>query len=117
MCRETPMTQSRTCATDAGPASSTPMSQVFDQFPGPIGPLTRLYTKRLGAGEDYARPVERGMRVWVQASEGSIHVCGQLLQQGQGVLLDNETVLAAYAETDSLLLVADINSTMTGNNL
>lgn len=84
------------------------MAKVFNQFPAPLGPLTRLYTKRMAAGEDYARPIDRGIRLWVQASEGSVHVCGQLLHEGQGLLLDNETVLAAYAETDSLLLVADL---------
>lgn len=84
------------------------MAAVMDRFPAPLGPLQNLQVVRLSAGDDYARPLERGNLAWVQAAEGHVHVCGHELRQGQGVLIRDDNLLAGYAETDSLLLVAEL---------
>jgi redox-sensitive bicupin YhaK (pirin superfamily) len=84
------------------------MNDVLDHFPAPLGPLAGLRVVKLAAGDDYAQALERGLQVWVQALQGHAHVCGRELRQGQGVLLRDETLLAGYAEADSLLLVAEI---------
>lgn len=84
------------------------MTDVLDRFPAPLGPLVGLRVVRLAAGDDYAQPLEAGQQVWVQAIEGQVHVCGRELRKDQGVLLHKESVLAGYAETDSLLLVAEL---------
>ena len=84
------------------------MTDVLDRFPAPLGPLVGLRVVRLAAGDDYAQPQETGTHTWAQAVEGHVHVCGRELHKGQGVLLKNESVLAGYAETDSLLLVAEL---------
>jgi redox-sensitive bicupin YhaK (pirin superfamily) len=87
------------------------MGDVLDHFPAPLGPLAGLRVVRLAAGDDYAQPLQAGLHVWAQAVEGHLHVCGHELHKGQGVLLSNESVLAGYAESDSLLLVAEIAGT------
>lgn len=84
------------------------MADVLDHFPAPLGPLLGLHVVRLAAGDDYARALDKGIQAWVQAVEGHVHVCGHELRQGQGVLLQDETLLAGYAEADSLLLVAEL---------
>lgn len=84
------------------------MASVLDHFPAPLGPLRNLHAVRLAAGDDYARPLERGTQAWVQAAEGHVHVCGHELRQGQGVLIEDDDLLAGYAEADSLLLVAEL---------
>lgn len=87
------------------------MGDVLDHFPAPLGPLAGLRVVRLAAGDDYAQPLQAGLHVWAQAVEGHLHVCGHELHKGQGVLLSSESVLAGYAESDSLLLVAEIAGT------
>lgn len=84
------------------------MADVLDHFPAPLGPLRNLRVVRLAAGDDYAQPLESGITAWVQAAEGHVHVCGHELRQGQGVLVQNDSLLAGYAESDSLLLVAEL---------
>jgi redox-sensitive bicupin YhaK (pirin superfamily) len=84
------------------------MTAVLDHFPAPLGPLHGLRVVRLAAGDDYAQPLEPGMQAWVQAAEGHVHVCGHELRRGQGVLIQDDNLLAGYAETDSLLLVAEL---------
>jgi len=84
------------------------MSDVLDHFPAPLGPLVGLRVARLAAGDDYAQPLGPGTQVWAQAIEGHVHVCGRELHKGQGVLLQKESVLAGYAEVDSLLLIAEL---------
>jgi redox-sensitive bicupin YhaK (pirin superfamily) len=84
------------------------MSDILDRFPAPLGPLAGLRVVRLAAGDDYAQPLERGTQAWVQALQGHLHVCGRELRQDQGVLLRDESLLAGYAEADSLLLVIEI---------
>jgi len=84
------------------------MTDVLDHFPAPLGPLLGLRVVRLAAGDDYAQTLDRGIQAWVQVVEGHVHACGRELRQGQGILLQNETLIAGYAETSSLLLVAEL---------
>ncbi len=90
------------------------MSDVLDRFPAPLGPLAALRVVRLAAGDDYARPLEGGTQAWDQALQGHVHVCGRELRQDQGVLLRGESLLAGYAEADSLLLVIELK--LAGEN-
>lgn len=85
------------------------MADVLNQFPAPLGPLTGLRTIRLRAGDDYAQAIDSRSQVWAQALEGHVHVCGHELHAGQGVLIGNESVLAGYAQADSLLLVIELS--------
>ncbi|MGH8453473.1 MAG: hypothetical protein ACRES4_09105 [Nevskiales bacterium] len=84
------------------------MTDVLDRFPAPLGPLVGLRVIRLTAGDDYAQPLEAGNQAWVQVIEGLVHVCGRELHKGQGVLLQKESVLAGYAETDCVLLIIEL---------
>jgi redox-sensitive bicupin YhaK (pirin superfamily) len=86
------------------------MSEILTHFPGPHGSLRDLRVVRLVAGDDHAQALDNGIEVWVQVIEGHVHVCGCELRTGQGVLLQSETVLAAYAQDDSLLLVAELKA-------
>lgn len=84
------------------------MSDVLNHFPAPQGTLADLRVIHLGTGDDHARALEPGIRAWVQVISGHVHVCGRELREGQGVLLEGESVLASYAEAESLLLIAEL---------
>lgn len=70
-------------------------------------PVVAAEVVRVKAGADYSRSLEN-RRIWVKAAEGHLYVCGTELRAGEGLLLEHEPVLAAYAETDSLLLIIEL---------
>lgn len=86
------------------------MSGILKHFPGPHGTLLDLRVVRLAAGDDHALALEANVDAWAQVIEGHVHVCGNELEAGQGVLLRSENVLAAYAQADSLLLIAELKT-------
>lgn len=93
------------------------MPAVLNRLPENLAPLVALDAVRVSAGQDFSRPLVPGRRVWVQASEGHIYVCGAELRSGDGVLLENETLIAAWAESDSLLLLAEFKAAEKPRNI
>ncbi len=87
-----------------------PMPERLAHFPGPLGSLQDLRVIRLASGHDLAQALESGTDIWLQVIEGHLHACGCELHAGHGVLLTSETVLAVYAEADSLLLIAELKT-------
>lgn len=86
------------------------MPAVLDSLPESLAPLITLDAVRIPAGQDFSHVVVHGRRVWAQAAGGHLYVCGVELRTGDGVLLENETLIAAYAESDSLLLLAEFKA-------
>jgi len=83
---------------------------VLNRLPENLAPLVALDAVRVPAGQDFSRALLPGRHVWAQANEGHLYVCGAELRSGDGVLLENETLIAAWAESDSLLLIAEFKA-------
>ena len=84
------------CAPDAGDAALR------------IPAAVTLHAARLQAGADLAHALEPRRVAWAQTLQGHLFVCGAELRAGQGCLLRDESVLAVYAQNDSLLLLAEL---------
>lgn len=75
-------------------------------------PLVAADAVRLQAGAEYTRPLDT-QAAWVKSAHGHLYVCGTELHAGEGVLLEHEPLLAAFAETDSVLLIIELEGKKT----
>lgn len=85
------------------------MSQASTGVPDALRPVVGADAVRIKAATDFSRPLEN--RAWVKAAEGHVYVCGTELRAGEGVLLQGERLLAAYADVDSVLLILELERT------
>jgi redox-sensitive bicupin YhaK (pirin superfamily) len=69
----------------------------------------QIYDALLGSGEMVTRDLEIGRKGWVQVVRGAIEVNGKVAGAGDGVAVENETVLAITSRADhSEVLVFDL---------
>jgi len=67
-----------------------------------------LYAARLNPGQQVSHALRRGRHAWVQAAEGSVKVNGQVLGQGDGAALNNESAVELSAVDDAEVLLFDL---------
>ncbi len=68
-----------------------------------------VFAALLAAGETVAHALAAGRKAWVHVVRGTVEVNGQSAQTGDGIALENETMLAVTAHADgSEVLVFDL---------
>jgi redox-sensitive bicupin YhaK (pirin superfamily) len=80
---------------------------------GPEGALAihqdaRVYASGLAAGERVDHPLAANRGAWIQVARGEIEVNGQVLGEGDGAAVEDETALAITARSEAEFLLFDL---------
>jgi quercetin 2,3-dioxygenase len=67
-----------------------------------------LYAGLLASGESATLDLQPGRHAWVQVARGAVTVNGQLLAEGDGAAVSDETALHVTASKDAEVLVFDL---------
>jgi redox-sensitive bicupin YhaK (pirin superfamily) len=67
-----------------------------------------IYVAALDAGQRVTHPLAPGRGAWVQVATGAVRLNGQLLNEGDGAAVDDETTLELVGVTAGETLVFDL---------
>jgi redox-sensitive bicupin YhaK (pirin superfamily) len=68
----------------------------------------RLYSAILDAGQRVEHPLAPGRGAWLQVARGSVRLNDQLLAEGDGAAIEDESLLVINAESPSEILLFDL---------
>jgi len=68
----------------------------------------RLYATVLASGQSVTHQLKPGRHAWVQVTRGTLTVGGEILAQGDGAAISDESVVSIAGETDAEALVFDL---------
>jgi redox-sensitive bicupin YhaK (pirin superfamily) len=68
----------------------------------------RLYSAILDAGQRVEHPLAPGRGAWLQVARGSVRLNDQLLAEGDGAAVEDESLLVITAESPSEILLFDL---------
>jgi quercetin 2,3-dioxygenase len=68
----------------------------------------RLYSAILDAGQRVEHPLAPGRGAWLQVARGSVRLNDQLLAEGDGAAVEDESLLVIVAESPSEILLFDL---------